>query len=60
MKKTKKPAREAVRLLTVDEFAEARNCSQKTVRRRIAEKKLPVIRTGRLVHIHPRFLYVDL
>ena len=61
MKKTKKPAPAAtVRLLTVEEVAEARNCSPKTIRRRIAEEKLPVIRTGRLIHIHPRFLLVDL
>ena len=60
MKKTKKPPPEAARLMTIEEFAEARNCSPKTVRRRIAEKKLPVIRTGRLIHIHPRFLLVDL
>lgn len=60
MTKREKPARETVRLMTVEEFAEARNCSPKTVRRRIAEKKLPVIRTGRLVHIHPRFLLIDL
>lgn len=45
--------------MTVEEFAEARNCSPKTVRRRIVEKTLPVIRTGRLIHIHPRFLLVD-
>ena len=60
MKKRKKPAPETARLMTVEEFADARNCSQKTIRRRIAEKKLPVIRTGRLIHIHPRFLLVDL
>ena len=50
----------AQRLLTVQEFAQARNCSTKTVRRRITEGKLPVIRDGRLVRIHPRFLHVDL
>jgi excisionase family DNA binding protein len=37
------------RLLTVKEYARIRDCSEKTVRRRIAEGKLPVIRTGRLV-----------
>lgn len=59
-KKPKTPAAEAERLLTVDEYAAARRCSPKTVRRRIAEGKLPVIRTGRLVRIHPRFLHIDL
>ncbi len=48
------------RLLTIQEFAQARHCSTKTVRRLIAEGKLPVIRTGRLLRIHPRFLYEDL
>jgi excisionase family DNA binding protein len=37
-----------------------RGCSEKTVRRRIAEGKLPVIRTGRRVGIHPRHTYSDL
>jgi excisionase family DNA binding protein len=50
----------AERLLTVQEYAQARSCSTKTVRRRIVEGKLPVVRTGRLVRIHPRFLHVDL
>jgi hypothetical protein len=30
------------------------------VRRRIAEGKLPIIRTGRLVRIHPKYAHVDL
>jgi excisionase family DNA binding protein len=60
LNKTKYPVAETARLLTVEEFADARRCSSKTVRRRIAEKKLPVIRTGRLIHIHPRFLHLDL
>jgi excisionase family DNA binding protein len=48
------------RLLTVSEYAQMRGCSEKTVRRRIAEGKLPVIRTGRRVGIHPRHTYSDL
>lgn len=48
------------RLLTVSEYAQVRGCSEKTVRRRIADGKLPVIRTGRLVRIHPRHTYSDL
>lgn len=48
------------RLLTVSEYARIRGCSEKTVRRRIAEGKLPVVRTGRLVRIHPRHVYADL
>ena len=48
------------RLLTVSEYAEVRGCSEKTVRRRIGEGKLPIIRTGRLVRIHPRYAHIDL
>jgi excisionase family DNA binding protein len=48
------------RLLTVREFAAIRGCSEKTVRRRIAEGKLPVVRDGRLVRIHPSLAYSDL
>ena len=48
------------RLLTVREFAEIRGCSVKTVWRRIAEGKLPVVRDGRLVRIHPSHAYADL
>jgi excisionase family DNA binding protein len=48
------------RLLTVSEYAQVRGCSEKTVRRRIAEGKLPIIRTGRLVRIHPKYAHLDL
>ena len=58
-KPTKRPAQPEP-LLTVGEYARVRNCSEKTVRRRIAEGKLPVIRTGRLVGIHPRYAHMDL
>jgi excisionase family DNA binding protein len=51
-----KPAR----LLTVSEFATLWRCSEKTIRRRIAEGKLPVVRNGRLVRIHPRHAHKDL
>ena len=56
---TRRPA-EPERLLTVSKYAEVRGCSEKTVRRRIAEGKLPIIRTGRLVRIHPKYAHVDL
>lgn len=48
------------RRLTVTEFAAERRCSQKTVRRRIADGTLPVTRTGRRLTIHERYLDVDL
>ncbi|GMG85631.1 hypothetical protein LNKW23_48540 [Paralimibaculum aggregatum] len=54
------PAPRRARHLTVAEFARARRCSEKTVRRRIADGSLPVIRTGRRVAIHERHLDVDL
>ncbi len=59
----RKPTRrtaEPERLLNVREYAQVRGCSEKTVRRRIAEGKLPIIRTGRLVRIHPRYAHLDL
>ena len=52
--------KETGRAFTVSEYAQMRGCSEKTVRRRIAEGKLPVIRTGRRVGIHPRHTYSDL
>ena len=58
-KLTRRPA-QPERLLTVSEYAQVRGCSEKTVRRRIAEEKLPIIRTGRLVRIHPRYAHMDL
>ena len=58
-KLTRRPA-QPERLLTVGEFAQVRGCSAKTVRRRIAEGNLPIIRTGRLVRIHPRYAHMDL
>ncbi len=58
-KLTRRPA-QPERLLTVSEYAAVRGCSEKTVRRRIAEGKLPIIRTGRLVRIHPRYAHMDL
>ena len=58
-KVTRRPA-EPERLLTVSEYAEVRGCSEKTVRRRITEGKLPIIRTGRLVRIHPKYAHTDL
>ncbi len=40
-------------LLTVKKTAQILNNSEKTVRRRIKLSKLPVIRDGRNVRIHP-------
>jgi excisionase family DNA binding protein len=40
-------------LLTVKETAKLLNTCEKTVRRRITEGELPVIRDGRTVRIHP-------
>ncbi len=58
-KLTRRPA-QPERLLTVSEYAEIRRCSKKTVQRRITEGMLPIIRTGRLVRIHPRYAHMDL
>jgi excisionase family DNA binding protein len=41
------------RLLTVEQVAGAVQTSPRTVRRLIANKKLPVIRIGRLIRIRP-------
>ena len=41
------------RLLTIDETTEVLGCSMKTLRRRIAEGAIAVIRDGRLIRIHP-------
>ena len=37
-------------------IAEGLNLSQKTLRRRIDEGQLPVIRDGRILRVHPRDL----
>ena len=42
-----------VRLLTLQDTCGILNCSMKTVRRRIKNGKLPVIRDGRLIRVHP-------
>jgi excisionase family DNA binding protein len=41
------------RLLTLQETAAALGCSVKTLRRRIADRQIAVIRDGRIVRIHP-------
>lgn len=41
------------RLLTVDELAERWRVSPRTIRRKIDQKQIPVIRIGRSVRIHP-------
>ena len=50
-KKTKKEA--LPRLLTLEEVAGVLNVSPKTLRRRIDASRLPVIRDGRIVRVHP-------
>ena len=49
---TKQSAR-AERLLTIEEGAETLNVSVRTLRRRISQGALPVIRDGRIVRIQP-------
>jgi excisionase family DNA binding protein len=44
------------RLLSLSDAAAVLGCSLKTLRRRIDEGELPVIRDGRLVRIHPEDL----
>jgi excisionase family DNA binding protein len=44
------------RLLTLDETRQILGCSMKTLRRRIADGAIPVIRDGRLIRIHPEDL----
>ena len=41
------------RLLTLQETAAALGCSVKTLRRRIDDGQIAVIRDGRIVRIHP-------
>ena len=48
------------RLLSVSEVADIRQCCEKTIWRAIKAGKLPVIRTGRRVHVHPRYVHIDL
>ena len=40
-------------LLTIDESSRILGCSMKTLRRRIAEGAIAVIRDGRLIRVHP-------
>jgi len=40
-------------LLTLSDVAEILQCSEKTVKRRVATGDLPVVRDGRLVRVHP-------
>lgn len=42
-----------VRLLTVDDVAEVLQLSPRSVRRMVADGRLPVIRLGRAVRVHP-------
>jgi excisionase family DNA binding protein len=44
------------RLLTLQETATALGCSVKTLRRRIADRQIAVIRDARIVRIHPEDL----
>ena len=54
MKKTEPAA--LPRLLTLQDTADILNSSMKTLRRRIEEGQLPVIRDGRILRVHPRDL----
>ena len=40
-------------LLTLSDVAEILQCSEKTVKRRVASGELPVVRDGRMVRVHP-------
>ena len=51
MKKTEPAA--LPRLLTLQDTADILNSSMKTLRRRIEEGQLPVIRDGRMLRVHP-------
>ena len=42
-----------LRLLSLAETCAVLGCSMKTLRRRIADGAIAVIRDGRLIHIHP-------
>ena len=42
-----------IRLLSLKDTSEVLGCSMKTLRRRIADGSLAVIRDGRLIRIHP-------
>ena len=44
------------RLLSLEETCEVLGCSMKTLRRLIDAKKLPVVRLGRLIRVHPEDL----
>lgn len=44
------------RLLSLAETAQLLGCSVKTLHRRIGAGELPVVRDGRLVHVHPEDL----
>jgi excisionase family DNA binding protein len=44
------------RLLTLQETATALGCSVKTLRRRIADRQIAVIKDGRMVRIQPEDL----
>jgi excisionase family DNA binding protein len=44
------------RLLTLRETATALGCSVKTLRRRIADRHIAVIKDGRIVRVHPEDL----
>jgi excisionase family DNA binding protein len=47
------PLEPPVRLFTLDEVCTVLGCSLKTLRRRIDDGALAVIRDGRLVRVHP-------
>jgi excisionase family DNA binding protein len=43
-------------MMTIKEVAELLNVHEKTVRRRINTGALPVVRSGRIIRIHPKEL----
>ena len=51
-----KPGPALPRLLSLEDTAEVLGCSMKTLRRLIEAKKLPVVRLGRLIRVHPEDL----
>jgi excisionase family DNA binding protein len=42
------------RLLTVDQLADIWQVSARTIRRMIKQKRIPIVRIGRTIRIHPK------
>ena len=56
MRDPKSPLPLPARLLTAEEVAAIMSVDTRTVRRRIKDKTLPIVRFGRLVRIRPEVL----